>query len=166
MQENRLDTVKNEFFKYLSSLGLSSKSHKNYKSDLHHFLAWIMLRLKNYGSYIESLTDAVPFLNLNLVQEYKNYLQGLTTPVKTINRRLSTLRHLSAFLQKSGALDTGFMQNIGNIKPAGRKKSVHPLLANFKAHLESQKVSPNTIKNYLSDIKQFITWLEANERTT
>lgn len=165
MQENRLDTVKNEFFKYLSSLGLSSKSYKNYKSDLHHFLAWVIIRLKNYGSYLESLTDSIPFLTLSLVEEYKTYLQSTGTPIKTVNRRLSTLRHLGHFLQKSGSLDTDFMQSIENVKSLNKRKSIHPLLANFKAHLEAEKVSANTIKNYLSDIKQFISWLEANEKT-
>jgi site-specific recombinase XerD len=40
-----------------------------------------------------------------------------------------------------------------------------PFIVQFEKHLEAEKVSKNTIKNYLSDIKQFISWLEEKNQS-
>lgn len=164
MQENRLDTVKNEFLRYLSLTGLSPKSLKNYKSDLNHFMSWAIAKIKSYGSYADSLTDLVPFLSAAMTTEYKAFMLNTNTPKKTTNRRLSTLRHLAKFLNSSEFTNINFMDQIENISlyNTSRKKSVDPLLNQFKSYLESEKVSPNTVKNYLNDIKQFMSWLERN----
>jgi site-specific recombinase XerD len=163
MPENNLDSIKKEFVKYLDSLGLSPKSHKNYRSDLSHFLGWAILKIRSFGSYVESLSEIAPFLTGNLAQEYKNYMNENDAPPKTINRRLSTLRHLSRFLTASQIADSNFMNGIENISVNQKKKpAIEPIIANFRSYLVDQKVSDNTIKNYLSDIKQFMTWLETN----
>lgn len=166
MPEKELDSVKKEFIKYLDSLGLSPKSHKNYRSDLTHFLAWAILKIRTFGSYVESLTEIVPFLSLDLSREYKSYLYENSAPPKTINRRLSTLRHLSKFLTATQIADTDFMAGVENILLSPKKiTKAEPIIDSFKAYLEAEKVSPNTVKNYLSDIKQFMTWLESNQST-
>lgn len=153
----------NDFLTYLSVLNISPKSLKNYKSDLTHFTGWIILKVRSYGTYIENLTEAIPFLNKNLVWEYKKYLLENSIPGKTINRRLSTLRHLAKHLIVSQVLDFDFMYGIENMSLA-KKVSIgtHPLINDFKGYLEAEKASVNTIKNYLSDVRQFLTWLEAN----
>jgi len=164
MPEKQLDSTKKEFIKYLDSLGLSPKSHKNYRSDLSHFLGWAILKIRSFGSYVESLSEIIPFLTVSLAREYRDYMDKNATPPKTINRRLSTLRHLSRFLTASQIADSDFMNGIENIGTGHRKKAtIDPVIANFRSYLEGQKVSPNTIKNYLSDIKQFMTWLETNQ---
>jgi site-specific recombinase XerD len=162
MQENRIDTVKNEFLKHLSSLGLSTKSLKNYKSDLNHFLSWAILKVRSYGSFVEDLTDIVPFLSPSITQEYQGFMTQSKTSTKTANRRLSTLRHLAKFLIYSQITDINFMDNIENTSLIpSKKRGENPFLLQFKTHLEAEKVSPNTVKNYLNDIKQFLNWIEA-----
>lgn len=164
MPEHQFDTAKEEFTKYLSSLGLSPKTHKNYRSDLSHFLSWAILKVRSFGSYVESLTEIIPFLNTDFSREYKNYMIENHMPVKTVNRRLSTLRHLSRFLVGNRTIDsdfTGGLENAGvNLK---KGTDIDPIVNNFRSYLEAEKVSPNTIKNYLSDIKHFITWINANQ---
>jgi len=163
MPEKQSDSTKKEFVKYLDSLGLSPKSHKNYRSDLSHFLSWAILKIRSFGSYVESLSEIVPFLTNGLAREYKDYMNENTAPPKTINRRLSTLRHLSRFLTASQIADSDFMNGIENVGTSQKKKpAIEPVIANFRSYLEAEKVSPNTIKNYLSDIKQFMNWLETN----
>jgi len=163
MPEKQLDSIKKEFVKYLDSLGLSPKSHKNYRSDLGHFVGWAILKIRSFGSYVESLSEIVPFLNNDLAREYRDYMNENAAPPKTINRRLSTLRHLSRFLTAAQVIDSDFMNGIGNISVNQNKKpATDPVMANFRSYLETEKVSPNTIKNYLSDVKQFMTWLETN----
>lgn len=163
MPEQNSDLVKKEFIKYLSSLGLSPKSHKNYRSDLNHFLSWSILKVKSFGAYFESLTEIVPFLNHNLGCEYKQYMIANSTPAKTMNRRLSTLRHLSRYLVSSQNFDIDFMKDIENISFVNKQKStIDPIVEDFRSYLETEKVSKNTVKNYVSDIRQFLTWIEAN----
>ena len=158
MPEKQLDSVKKQFINYLDSLGLSPKTHKNYRSDLTHFLAWAILKVKSFGAYAETLTEIVPFLTLDLANDYKDFMLENSTPAKTINRRLSTLRHLSKFLLQSHVLDFDFTGEIDNIgKKIVRVSSPDPVIGEFKSYLEKEKVSSNTIKNYLSDIKHLTT---------
>lgn len=161
--QSNFDTLKKDFIEYLSSLGVSVTSLKNYKSDVSHFLGWAILKVRSFGSYIESLSELLPFLSSNLIAEYKKYLVENATPDKTINRRLSTLRHLARFLTKTQIINSDFMDGIENISAAALIKIAnHPLIDEFKTYLQAQKISHNTIKNYTSDIKQFMGWLEKN----
>ena len=165
MPEKQLDSIKKEFVNYLDSCGLSPKSHKNYRSDLSHFLGWAILKIRTFGSYAESLTEIVPFLSSKLVLEYKNYMTQNAAPAKTVNRRLSTLRHLAKFLTATQIVDSDFMDSVENISLSQNKKpGPDPIIGSFRSFLEAEKVSPNTIKNYLSDIKQFMSWVETNHK--
>lgn len=165
MYDNKLDSAKKNFVKYLENLGISSKSLKNYKSDLSHFSAWIIARVKTFGSYIESLSEAIPFLSEDIATEYKKHMVDTTVPTKTINRRLSTLRHFSRSLVASQLIDNDFALNLENISASNKvKHGTAPLISEFGSYLEAKKISKNTIKNYLSDTRQFLSWLENNQK--
>lgn len=159
--------MEKEFNNYLQNLGISAKSHKNYRSDLNHFTGWLILKVRSFGSYVETLTQSIPFLSHELGQEYKNYMSENAVPMKTANRRLSTLRHLSRFLVSSQVIDANFMQGIENLTEAKEIKEIkisdHPSMAEFRSYLESERISANTIKNYLSDIRQFMVWVESRQ---
>lgn len=157
--KTQFDKITNEFFDYLYNLGISKDSHKNYRSDIAHFSGWLLLTVRRWGASAEQLMDAIPFINQKLASQYKSYLMVNRVAQKTINRRLSTLRHLARFFLASQVLDFNFMQGITNIASLP-KPGVHPLLPQFEKHLGSEKVSQNTIKSYLNDIKQFLSWLE------
>ena len=166
MLENQLDSIKKNFVNYLASLGLSAKSLKNYKSDLSHFTGWAVLKIRSFGSYVDNLTEAIPFFSRKMAEEYKNYMMENSISSKTINRRLSTARHLSKFLINTEALDIDFMDGIENISFSKKIKSaVHPILNDFRSYLEREKVSANTVKNYLSDTRQFLHWLEQQSKS-
>ena len=165
MPNQKLDLTKTEFIKYLDSCGLSPKSHKNYRRDLSHFSGWLILKIRSFGAYIETLTEATPFINHDIAKEYKNYMLSNKFPAKTINRRLSTLRHLARYLLSSENFEADFMEGIENISGFNKPKaSITPLVNEFRSYLETQKISRNTIKNYLSDIKQFLSWVELNKQ--
>lgn len=153
-----------DFLNYLANLKISKKSLKNYKSDINHFYSWLVLKVRSFGSYIESLEQAGPFLSDNTAKDYRSYLQNNSIPLKTINRRLSTLRHFARYLKLNGTMSSDFMKGIENITAQKISKSISmlPLVDKFKAHLATEKVSDSTMKNYLSDVRQFLTWLENN----
>lgn len=86
----------NNFLRYLTLHGVSSKSLKYYKSDIIHFLSWTNDRK----------------VDRRLVAEYIE-LQKLSTPHSTLNRRLSTLRSYSSFV------GSNFMNGIENLSYRG-----------------------------------------------
>lgn len=150
-----------QFENYLLLLKISSKSLKNYKSDVNHFLNWAASKLKELGSYVNNLEELTPFLDRSIVSNYIDSLKSNSIPVRTINRRLSTLRHLSKFLTSVEALDSDFTLGIRNVNSGESDTSSHEfeILKNFISHLEKEKISKNTIKNYASDIRQFLAWV-------
>ena len=158
--------IKKKFETYLTEeIGISPKSLKFYRSDLSHFTGWILLKARNWGALAEGLDDILPYLSKKLAQEYKNFLVQNKIANKTINRRLSTLRHFGRFLQGIQTIDYNFTEEISNIPSSGEislpsKDFSQSIAGSFKNHLQSEKVSHNTIKNYLSDIRQFVSWLE------
>jgi site-specific recombinase XerD len=56
----------------------------------------------------------------------------------------------------------GEIENMTSVKKP--KSKVDPIVNDFRAHLEAEKISANTIKNYVSDVRQFLTWLESNNQ--
>lgn len=163
MFKSQPDSTRENFIKYLNSLGISPKSHKNYRSDLTHFTGWLILKVRSFGSYVETLTEALPFLNTNLIHEYRGYMFENQTPEKSINRRLTTLRHFSRFLLGAQIIDLDFMDGIENISASNSPVPSIKILEEFRSYLEAEKVSKNTAKNYISDIRQFLAWLESNQ---
>lgn len=160
MENNtNFDKITNKFFQYLSSLGISKKTHKNYKSDVNHFTGWFLLKLRTLGIAAEELSEAMPFISKKTASEYKDYLSRNNISDKTINRRLSTLRHLGRFLLKTQILDFNFSENISNISHA-KPVDINPLVKQFEQHLQKENVSNNTVKNYLADIRQFMAFID------
>ena len=154
------------FFNYLSASGVSDKSLKYYRSDISHFTGWIILKVRTWGVFAETVTEIIPFINNKLAQEYRHFLVQNHVSFKTINRRLSTLRHLARFLLLSQIVNFDFMNGISNIAGTSpQTTSIHPLLSQFQKELEDQKVSKNTVRNYISDVRHFINWLELKNQS-
>lgn len=110
------------FSQYLIKQGLSKLTFKNYESDVNSFYAWMKTKLREFGVVITTLEASFPYLNTKTAAEYKNFLIAGRTPVKTINRRLSTLRQLARYLMVNTMLSTNFMGGIQNISVYMPKK--------------------------------------------
>lgn len=138
-----------EFQQYLKSRKLSQKSIKNYVSDVRHFLKWTAKNnLKDFTS--------------TLFSTYKSHLINNKTPIKSINRYLSSLRRFGLFLKQEKLMPFNPTKNLMNIretKGPAPSRPVLPLIDKFKGSLEQQGLKPATIKNYVSDVNQFLDWL-------
>lgn len=166
-----MEDTANNFLTYLENLGVSKKTLKNYKSDLKHFTGWLLVKIRSWGATADNLSEAVPYLSSQIAKEYRAFLAQAQTPFKTINRRLSTLRHLSKFLRSQNLISQGFAAELTNVLPTSNIKNIHPkyierhqidhMMESFASHLEKQKLSQNTIKNYLSDIRHFANYLKS-----
>lgn len=155
-------TIKN-FLNWLLAQGKSFVSIKNYKSDLNHFLAWAVLKLKSFGTFVESFGEITPFISHSFFEEYKEFMIQNKIKDKTINRRLSTLRSFSKFLYSEGILDKNFSEGIQNVGIGIHTKTqekVADIIGRFRESLDKEKkVSPNTVKNYISDVRSFLAWV-------
>lgn len=151
--------ITQKFLNYLKDLGISPKSHKNYRSDISHFSGWFLFTIRRWGVATSEFSEAIPFINQKSAKEYRLFLVKNKVADKTINRRLSTLRHLSRFLTATQILDFDFMKGIVNISLVSNADT-YPLLPQFEKYLSKEKASNNTIRNYVNDVKQFLAWLE------
>lgn len=150
-----------QFDQYLrEELGVSSKTIRNYRCDISHFVNFALIQTST--SNIEGL---LPHFNFQLVKTYKHSQTEDGAPTSTINRRLSTLRNFARFLILKGLISsdpTGVVENIQKTTTAEQK--LEKMLDEFKKHLEEQGVSKSTLKNYLSDVNQFFTWIQESGR--
>lgn len=152
---------------YLKTQGVSPLTVKNYLSDLRHFLGWmeLFLRTKNLPFSPDEPKYLSQSFNQNLVEKYQSYLTTNSLPPTTINRRLSTLRTFAKFCLSQAWISENPTKHISNItikqnSNQEEKKVEEKMLAEFREALLKERNSPNTIKNYLSDIREFLGFLE------
>jgi len=158
-----------EFKKYLLLQKISSGSLRSYLSDVRFFLNWLFNFLKekhidltvekNLTSTFNLPPSVLSFINEPVVEAYKNFLIKSNTPLKTINRRFSSLRKFGIFCQSQKWCSLLVFDTLKNI-PAEEKPfpedSYH--LEEFRINLWKDRASKATIKNYLNDVKQFLVW--------
>ncbi len=159
----KTDKVLDNFFEYLNSKGISKISHKNYRSDIHHFLGWLIFKLRStWGTDIEHLGEAAPYLKPDLAREYREYLKVNSIATSTIDRRLSTLRHLGKFFLTSQIMDFDFMSGVSNASAASAKAPEISITQKFESHLYTTRISKKIVKNHVQDVEHFLDWLEKN----
>lgn len=136
----------------LESKKVSVKTLRNYRADLNHFLRWASL----------SEQKIISSFSPSLVGRYKGFHLETQVPMSTTNRRLSTLRNFSRFLQDAGLVVDDPTEMLENLKEEKKDQiSFESILSDFKKHLEEQKLSKSTLKNYVSDVRAFNNWLES-----
>ncbi len=163
MIKNNSDTVLEGFLKHLENRGVSPTTVKNYKSDIVTFTNWLVIEVSKTGALCENLTECIPMIHQNTSNNYKGYLEENNTPIKTINRRLSSLRQLAMFLVEFKIMDFNFLGGTPNILKSQKPKEIDLVIEDFKRALSQENTSKNTIKNYISDVKQFFNWIESSK---
>jgi len=169
-----------KFFRtYLISQGCSPLTVKNYLSDVKNFFDWLATKT---GIHYQVAGKAIfGIFTKETILEYQQDLLSAKTPPSTINRHLSALRKLGEFARNQGWLSENPAVKIGNVtakqyrfsgggrlsaEVSAQTKGTLPewtnLLGDFREYLEKEKTSSLTIKNYLSDLRHFLAWLEGN----
>lgn len=123
---------------------------KNYLSDLRHFFGWLILKLKvikpDLDSSLVNEIEILKEINPQLIAEYKKYLTSNNLPIRTIKRRLSTLRTFFTFCINQNWLESN---------PA--KNTQKNLIDLFKNALEKEKLDQKTVKSCLDDVQEFLS---------
>jgi len=154
-----------EIFKnYLIIKKTSPITAKNYLVDINHFLNWLA---KETGVKHQIVGKAIfGLFTKETLNEYKNYLLLNKTPLSTLNRRLSALRKFGDFGKGQEWLKENPARKIANATKttsteiSANRQSNEEILEKFSLHLNKEKVSSITVKNYLSDLRHFLGWLE------
>ncbi len=152
MISNQQLEILSHFRSFLSESRLSAVSIKNYLSDIRRFFEWLQTGTGSQGR----LQD----ISGSSIDGYLNHLQNRNTPVSTINRFLASYRRLVTFLKIE------YRYEIINPKilvkpdvPVDHRLSPEKLKEQFASYLTKERKSPATIKNYLSDLNHFWSWI-------
>lgn len=172
------NTVK-VFKSFLDSEKISKGSIRSYVSDVRHFLGWLLFFLEanrvldvrglkcKVGSSFSFPSSHFPLLlkhiNPKVLNAYKDYLVSNNIPLKTINRRFSSLRRFGMFCKSQGWLSLNPFDTLKNLSQNQPFPEDKHHLAEYRNELWKKGASKLTVKNYLADIKQFIQWSESSE---
>lgn len=155
----------NQFKTYLSKKKLSKKSVKNYVSDVRRFLKRAQYFTK---SNQRPRTSFGKIFVPSCFSTYRSWLINSKTAIKTINRHLASLRQFGAFLVDSKLTTSNPTKGLNNFKTLASstkanfwqsRKQKEKILKEFGQSLKKQRLSNKTITNYLSDVKQFLKFL-------
>lgn len=150
---------------YLKSQHLSQISSTNYLVDLRNFLEWYILKLTTERVTFteEDCASLARYFSQERIEDYKNFLLNNSSPIKTINRRLSSLRKFGSFCVEQGWLIDNPTRNIKNsgIKTPAELNEYDHILIEFKNDMLNKSINPITAKNYLVDARQFINFIKA-----
>ena len=168
------------FKSFLDSERISKGSIRSYTSDVRHFLSWMVFFLEanhilHTPDPLSQLADTsrphfpllLKHINQKVLNAYKDYLLSNNTPLKTINRRFSSLRRFGQFCKSQnwfpstplGMNPFETLKNISLNQPFPEDKH-H--LSEYRNELWKKGASKLTIKNYLADIKQFLGWVDSH----
>ena len=133
---------------------------KNYVADIRKFIRWFEAHYHTAFAP-ESVTPAI-------IAAYKNRINEPASPqggggseplpsARSLKRYLSSLRKFFEYLKAENIIQSNpFDATI----PEQKANSDPWHIREFKNHLYISKASKLTIKNYVMDIKQFLTWVE------
>jgi len=156
-----LSNLEADFLLFLKSANIAEITLKNYLSDINHFFGWLefYLKSKNLQFTIYNSQFVTKWFTQEIIREYKNFLAANNIPRKTVNRRLSTLRKFGSFCVSQQWLKENPAKQIANVTEHGTANMEHEgVLREFETSLKNEGQTPVTIKNYLSDIRQFLNW--------
>jgi Site-specific recombinase XerD len=161
------------FKKYLLAENISPITLKNYLSDLRHFLGWLTFYWKSNFSNTaflidQNLIEILKQVQDDTIEKYKSYLIANNLPLKTINRRLSTLRKFFSFCISQGWLKENPAKKIKNEKIKDKnffsesegeneKLDKQQVLKSFQQNLQKENLDQPTIKSYLEVVQEFLS---------
>jgi|GEM_PF-1129143 len=171
-QPYNLYNLEAPFRQFLVAENNSSVTVKNYLSDFKHFAGWYS-SVGARSSRPQSNTGGnTPPLQITVenVADYKKYLVDNNFPLKTINRRLSTIRKFCSFCISQGWMKENPAKKIGNIShvraglfpPTVQISDAKTRLAEALAKrarldstIESKRAAP--LQNIMNDFHDYLT---------
>jgi site-specific recombinase XerD len=152
--------IEKMFNDFLSKQGLSDKTISNYCSDVRHFLEWIVA---NNGQMFSGVINSSVFFSMitpELLSAYRDQQIAGGIPASTVNRRLSSVRMLFKSATDAGLTLANPTQTLRNFSPSvpQETQTMESILGSFEQSLRHDGAADGTVKNYVSDVQQFLIW--------
>lgn len=142
-----------QFESWLKHHGYSISTCRNYLVDLGKYLNYVNHLPQTISLEINQSTS-LHILSPEILGQYLNYLSDKSNS----SRYLASLNRFCQF-----ALDQHLISQ-NPLKKLRRQPSVQPklndLVSLYEQHLNRQKTSLSTRKNYINDLNQYINWLK------
>ncbi len=160
-----------QFKNYLASQAapkLSPATLANYVSDVEVFLTWLAKGSRSAtvpSTQTISATILANQLTSAVFQNYANFVSAAQNQIHpaTAQRYFSSLRRFGEFLKATGLAASN---PAAEIKPTTINLTIDQVLNDFRNELIRQKLSPSTIKNYVSDVSHYLQWAKEYIKTT
>ncbi|MEK9176448.1 MAG: site-specific integrase, partial [Patescibacteria group bacterium] len=121
---------------------------KNYASDVNRFIAWFENKFQKTFEPSEVNSSTLNIFKTDYLTKYS---------ASSVDRNLSTLRKFFTFLKLDGQISHSPFE----LEVSSQESEVDPWrIKDFKNHLYVFNASHLTIKNYIIDVKQFLSWVE------
>ncbi|GIW64535.1 MAG: hypothetical protein KatS3mg092_0468 [Patescibacteria group bacterium] len=169
-----------QFKNFLIAENFSPISLKNYLSDFRYFVGWLNNNIKYQIHYLkdkiknkdlQNLSIFLTLIDLDFLNLYKKYLLENNTPLKTINRRLSTIRKFFSFCISQGWLKENPAKKVSNIshlqtknyEPRTNNKASesHNIISNIKP-----RPSRRAVSNIFSKFKNLFAYKSKQNNNT
>ena len=145
-----------EFREYLGAvINLKKISIRNYLSDIRYFFGWVQSHKS--GDIVELSLPTV--FTSDLLMTYKQVLIDEQVPMKTINRRLSSLRCLGDYLVSQGIITQNpakHIQNHGLLHKKGLKDADITTYVEYLASQGTTTQLQEEIRLLLTDMGTFV----------
>lgn len=149
------------FLSYLAKQGASERTRKNYRCDMLHFIRWTIMTIQNYQlPPPSSHQELLGYITPEFLSDYRQCLRKNGIPTATINRRLSTIRTFFRCCLSHGWIQKNPAESLSNVLLKVEEATTDEMLAQFSQDLAREGASKVTIRNYLSDARKFLFWLE------
>ena len=148
-----------KFEDYLISQKYGLVTIKSYVSDLHLLLLWLtsIFDIDSLGLNGSLEYKTAQLLTVQTLHGYFAELAAKNIPEKTILRKLSSLQLACSFCIDQQWMNENPVRQLRLAEASARLDNPLRVLGEFKAALKEIKTSESTIKNYLADIREFIT---------
>jgi len=139
-----LSNLLDEFTAFLrADNGLSAVSKRNYLSDVKQFINWLQA-----GNGNNDLDKSNRIISEDDLTSYYNYLVNENRPAKSINRKLSSLRHFFDYCLSHGLITDNYAKGIPNIS------QILTVFENFALETDLTEGEKNDIDDFLVFLNQ------------
>jgi site-specific recombinase XerD len=166
--EYNLSILEALFKDHLLAEKVSKVTIKNYRSDVKYFINWFYVYVRAYLESVGGEDATVSLIEVfilhstnGLIEEFKQYLIASNIPLKTINRRLSSIRKFYAFCVKRGYLAENPSLSVSNHKdqvsslPGRVKIEEKDNHVKFEEYL-SNNLNVHNADDIIEDYKEFM----------
>lgn len=164
---NYQSVIEFNFEIFLKRHGCSDKTRRNYRSDLRNFFDWLIQTILSTQFTHLNVGHLVQATTIESISGYKISLTESSTPHATINRRLSAVRMFCECAVENSWMQTNPAAVVPNVvsKKLSAIETDSQMLKDFETYLKSGGAARTTIRSYINDIREFLTWYATENQT-